>query len=165
LESYAGKAVLTEALEKVGEGRNVGLHRKVLAEFERRPAGLILPHGKIIKRFDGQRMARVILKIIAGLYFHHYGKVFPQDLTSTTEIYGPDERPPKHFLAFIGRGIPRHGRYPGVFDYCFDKFSDVNNFHYWALLLWDKIIIVAMFHDPACQCAECTKSAREGRTI
>jgi hypothetical protein len=156
LESYSGEAVLHEALEKVRQGRNVGLHRKVLEEFEDTPSGLVLPEGKIIKRFDGDRMQRVILKIVAGLYFHHYGEVLPQDLTCSTKIYGPDEKPPDGFLAFMSQETTkRHGLYPGVFDYCFEKFPEVNNFHYWAMLLWDKIIMIAYFHDPACECLEC----------
>lgn len=159
LGSYSGKAVLDDALRRYREGRNVGLQRKVLEEFERRPTGLILPGGKVIKRFESDRMHRVILKMVAGLHFHHNGEVLPLPLkTTSTKIYGPDERPPAHFLAFIGRPeVKRHGRYPGVFDYVFDKFVEVKNFHYWGMLLWDRIIVVAMFHDPACDCRECSK--------
>jgi hypothetical protein len=159
LESYSGKAVLNDALNRGKEGRNVGLLQKVLEEFERHPSGLLLPGRKVVKRFESDRMHRVILKIIAGLHFHHSGEVLPLPLkTVSTKIYGPGERPPDHFLAFIGREeLKRHGRYPGVFDYCFEKFTEVNNFHYWAMLLWDRIIVVAMFHDPACQCGECSK--------
>jgi hypothetical protein len=159
LGSYSGKAALNDALGRFKEGRNVGLHKKVLGEFDLHPSGLILPGGKVIKRFEGNRMHRVILKIIAGLHFHHSGEVLPLPLkTVSTKIYGPDDRPPDHFLAFIGREeVKRHGLYPGVFDYAFEKFPEVNNFHYWGMLLWDRIIVVAMFHDPACTCAECSK--------
>jgi hypothetical protein len=159
LESYGGKAALDDSLGRVKKGQNVGLHKKILGEFERHPSGLLLPDGKVIKRFDGDRMHRVIVKIIAGLHFHHQGEALPLPLkTVSTKIYGPDERPPDHFLAFIGRAeLKRHGRYKAVFDYAFEKFAEVNNFHYWAMLLWDRIIVVAMFHDPACQCVECSK--------
>jgi hypothetical protein len=44
-----------------------------------------------------------------------------------------------------------------VFDYAFEKFAEVNIFHYRGMLLWDRIIVVAIFHDPSCQCAECNK--------
>jgi hypothetical protein len=72
-------------------------------------------------------------------------------------MYGPDERPPEGVLAFLQAGrIPRHGKYPGVFDYCFEKFPEVHDLHYWAMLLWDRVIIVAWFHDPACTCERCS---------
>jgi hypothetical protein len=49
-----------------------------------------------------------------------------------------------------------HGAYEAVFSYRFEHFKDDANehsIHYWALLLWDSILITVIFHDPACpQC-------------
>ena len=32
-----------------------------------------------------------------------------------------------------------------------------HNFNYWAMLLWDRIIMIMKFHDPACDCDHCEK--------
>ena len=48
------------------------------------------------------------------------------------------------------------GAYQGVFAYAFKIFSDVNNLHYWAFNLWDRIILTVAFHDPACSCEDCS---------
>jgi hypothetical protein len=37
--------------------------------------------------------------------------------------------------------------------------TEANNVHYWLLLLWDRIVIMVCFHDPACTCEAC-KPAR-----
>jgi hypothetical protein len=47
-----------------------------------------------------------------------------------------------------------HGQYPGVFDYWFQRFTEVQDDHYWALLIWDRIIITVIFHDPKCSTVE-----------
>jgi hypothetical protein len=156
--SYSGNAVLTDIFDKFHKGEKVGLIKKVLSEFERRPSGLVLPKGKVIKRFEGKRLNRVLLKIVRGLYFHHYGEVLPEELTADVTIVSPDSPPPEHFLMALG-DKQEHGRHQGVFAYKFTKFPEVNNFHYWGMLFWDRIIAIAMFHDPACRCAECTGPA------
>ncbi len=151
--SYAGNAVLKDVIEKFHRGEKVPLVKKVLAEFNPRPSGLIIP-GKVVKRFEGKRLKRILLKIVRGLYFHHYGQYLPEELIADTKIISPDNQPPDHFTIALG-DKPEHGRHPGIFTYKFTKFSEVNNFHYWGMLLWDRIIIIVMFHDPACKCSQC----------
>lgn len=145
--------MLKDVIEKFHRGEKVLLVKKVLAEFDPRPSGLIIP-GKVVKRFEGKRLKRVILKIIRGLYFHHYGEYLPENLTADVQIVSPDNQPPDHFFIALG-DKPGNGRHPGVFAYKFAKFPEANNFHYWGMLLWDRIIAIAMFHDPACKCSAC----------
>jgi hypothetical protein len=38
------------------------------------------------------------------------------------------------------------------------KFPEVHTFNYWAMLLWDKLVMIMMFHDPTCDCKSCTGS-------
>ena len=163
VDSYSGNAFYSEILRKykLGERRSiVQLVQKILREFEDRPAGLILPPGKIVKRFDGERLKRVTLKIVRGLYFHHFNKVLPQEQESSLRIVLPDQVPPKDFICIANE--PTHGLYPGAFDYRFKIFPEVNNFHYWAFLLWDRIILLFTFHDPACTCDACiAKQSRQ----
>lgn len=163
--SYSGSAFYSEILAKFkrGERRSVvQLAQKVLHEFEHRPTGLILPPGKIVKRFDGVRVHRVAMKIVRGLYFHHFKKFLPQELLSDLRIVLPDQEPPPDFIGIVDE--PTHGQYPGVFDYRFATFPEVHNFHYWALLLWDRILLLFTFHDPACACEACATKQNQRST-
>ena len=105
--------------------KNRRLVMQILGEVEPRPAGLVLPGGKVVKRFDSNRIERVIWKIVRGLFFHHHGKTLPQKLKLTWTFTGPDDGPPpEHFQNFT----PNHssyGKYPGVFAYQFDAFRNL----------------------------------------
>ena len=148
--SYAGDAIYAEILGKYRRGRNVPLVRKVLREFEPRPSGLVLPGNMVLKRQDGPRISRVAWKIVRGLYFKHHGTALPDNLTTWVSITPPDQVPPEHFLMFLSspENKPR-GQHPGVFDYRFQHYEDdAASTQYWALLLWDRIIITILFDDP-----------------
>jgi hypothetical protein len=124
----------------------------------------VLPGGKVLKRQKGARISRIAFKIVRGLYFHHHGRVLPKDLTTyvTMTPASDGEPPPEHFLVFMQHNKVAHGKYPGVFSYRFENFSDDSKtiVHYWALLLWDCILITVMFHDPACPC--CHAAGKQG---
>jgi len=154
--SYAGDALLREVFAKYGAGEKQGLVHKVVQEFERQPGGLVLPPNLVAKRLEGERFHRVAWKIIRGLYFHHFAEVLPEDTPNGLEIVPPDRPPPKEFIIGLPDN-PIHGRHPGVFDYKFAKFPEVHNFNYWAMLLWDRLILIMKFHDPACECAHCAE--------
>lgn len=154
--SYAGNALLKEVFAKYNAGEKRGLVHKVLKEFEHKPSGIVLPSSLIAKRLEGDRVHRVAWKIIRGLYFHHFNEVLPEWVPNGLEIVPPDRPPPKEFLIGLPDN-PIHGQYPGVFDYKFAKFPEVHNFNYWAMLLWDRIILIVKFHDPTCNCEHCTQ--------
>jgi len=153
LGSYSGNALLREVFRKYEANERRGLVHKVLEEFERRPSGLIIPEGLVAKRFEGSRLHRVAWKIIRGLYFRNFGEVLSERTPNHLQIVPPGQVPPKEFFALPDQ--PVYGQYPGVFDYKFSKFPEVKNFNYWAMLLWDRIILVMMFHDPSCTCEHC----------
>jgi hypothetical protein len=144
-DTYAGRAAFDEIIRKFRRGTKRGLSVKVLNEFEPRPSGLVLPENKVVKRFEGERIERVVWKIVRGLYFHHHSVVLPGTLpvhVSLTRLQAK-ESPPEHFLHFMAAGNPEdHARYPGAFGYRFANFGDVN---YWALLIWDCVLVTAMF--------------------
>lgn len=152
--SCSGNALLNEVFRKFEGGEKQGLVHKVREEFERQPSGLVLPPGLVAKRFEGDRLHRVAWKIIRGLYFHQYHEFIPVDTPTRLIIVPPDEPPPREF--FFIPDDPVHGQYPGVFDYKFAKYPEVHDFTYWAMLLWDRIILIMMFHDPKCKCEECS---------
>jgi hypothetical protein len=162
--SYSGHALLHEIFGKYHSGQKRGLVQKVYEEFERAPSGLVLPAGLVAKRIEGDRVHRVAWKVIRGLYFHHFKEVLPDDTPNGLEIVPPDRPPPKEFILGLPNE-PVRGQYPGVFDYKFAKFSEVRNFNYWAMLLWDRIILIVKFHDPACDCEHCdeVRASRESK--
>lgn len=155
--SYAGDALLRDIFGKYESGIKRALVHKVFQEFERQPSSLVLPPNLVAKRLEGERFHRVAWKIIRGLYFHHFHEVLPIDTPNGIEIVPPDQPPPKEF--FLGLpDQPVHSQYPAVFDYKFAKFPEVHNFNYWAMLLWDRIILIVKFHDPGCDCEGCVSS-------
>jgi hypothetical protein len=147
LGSHSGNELYKHVREKVYVGQSRKLIAQVLKEFEARPSGLALPGNMVVKRFDPDRIHRIIWKIVRGLYFHHYGKPLPEDLKTNMTLTSPEQMPPKHFLMFTGLpGNTSHGNYPGVFAYQFQSFTEAEpNSHYWALLLWDRIIVTIVF--------------------
>jgi hypothetical protein len=155
--SEAGNAVWNQTMSKLQSGRNVPLSNQVLTEFRRNVGGIILPASKVAKIVDANRLHNVIWKIIRGLYFRHHGVILPWFWNCGIRITVPGETPPEEFLALTGNGLLRsQGRYPGVFAYSMHKFPEVNDLHYWAFLLWDRIIITAAFHDVECKCEYCS---------
>lgn len=154
MESHSGGSLFRELSGQYREGRNVPLHRRIFSEFETQPSGLILPGGKVVKRFDPERVWRVVWKITRGLYFHEYGNFLPESTPRLFEVVSPGEKPPDAF--FLLPDEPVRGLYPGVFDYKFRQFAEFNNSHLWAMLFWDRLIVLVVFHDPSCRCETCT---------
>ena len=152
-QSYSGKAIFDDVLRGYVQDVKKGLGKRVFAEFDPRPGGLYLPNGRVVKRYDAARVNRIIWKIIRGLFFHRHGDVLPNDTPRLITVVDPNKRPPSIFGALADQ--PTLGDYPGVLDYKYAQITEVNNLHYWALLLWDRIIILVAFHDPGCQCDKC----------
>lgn len=153
--SYAGNAIFRHAIGSYHRGKNVGLVRQVLGEFEKRPSGLTLPTNKIAKRFDGARIARVAFKIVRGLYFHHHGVALPADLNTSVRLVQPGHRAPDDFVHFMRTDDNvSHGLHQGVFAYRFRRYVVFEGrpteaiMHYWSLLFWDRIIFIVTFEDP-----------------
>lgn len=151
--SEAGNAICSKAFNDYRCGEQVPLMNKVLREFDPRPAGLVLPDGMVVKRFESERLRRVAWKIVRGLHFYHTGEVLPEKWSTVgIQVFSPDKELPQDVLCFASITSSR-GMYPGVFDYRFDKFP--NGLHYWLLLIWDRILVRVIFHDPYCACEKC----------
>ena len=75
--SYSGKSLWADLSEQYKRPQGQRIGQMVLKEFDKRPSGLILPFGKVAKRFDGQRVWRVVWKIMRGLFLKETGQ-FPQ---------------------------------------------------------------------------------------
>ena len=155
--SEGGNAVWNDHVQRLRAGRNVPLANAIMQEFRRKVGGVHLPASKVAKLMDAERVHDVVWKLIRGLHFHRTREILPPRWTLAITVTAPGEQPPDHFIAFTSSGhFKSHGDYQGVFAYTFMKFPEVNNLHYWALLLWDRILITASFHDPTCDCEVCT---------
>lgn len=151
--SYSGDTLRNKIFDDCGHIEQQFLLRKILNEFERRPSGLILPSAIVAKRFEGSRILRVAWKIVRGLYYHHFGISIPEVSLHGCELILPDQPPPPPFFHLPQE--PVHGQYPAVFDYRFASYPEIHNFNYWAMLLWDRIIVIVKFQYPDCDCKEC----------
>ena len=159
LGTYVGDEMRKHIREKFRAEKNEKLVAMMMAEFDRRPSGLVLPFNQVIKRFDSKRIERVLWKIVQGLNFHHHNEVLPENWPKSWSFNTPREELelPEHFKLF--RDLPDnepHGAYEQVFSYRFQHFVEAGvSFHYWALMIWDSILVTIQFHDPACGCQQC----------
>lgn len=151
MESYSGKALWEDISDHYERPQNRRIAEMVLKEFDKRPSGLVLPFGKVAKRFDSERMWRVVWKIVRGLFFKEIGQVLPSDLPIKREILSPGERSSPEFD--ITRTVPTLGQYPGVFDYRYIGIP--GKIYLWEMLFWDRIIMFVGFHVPGCNCRLC----------
>jgi hypothetical protein len=156
VKTYSGKSVLTDINHRYKNSAQRKLLHKVFREWEKRPSGLHLPPGKVVKRIEGKRIHRVAWKIVRGLFFYNEERVLPESTPSSIEYVPPDTRPPDTF--FVLNEQLNLGQYSGVFDYRYKQFPDVENMYYWAMLFWDAFLILMAFHDPDCGCKTCVRS-------
>ena len=149
---YSGNAIWSDISKqyKRPQGRIIG--QMILNEFDKRPSGIVLPLRKVVKRFNGERIWRVVWKITRGLYLKEYGKFLPENIPNVFKIF-LDEKPGIEF-EFV-RNTPSRGKYPEVFDYKYANFVQKDNFHLWAMLFWDMLIMEIGFHDSECPCDKC----------
>lgn len=102
---------------------------------------------------------RLIWKLVRGLFFIHLQRLLPQNPPPSIElINGPNEveRLNTHGWFQTVRDTEPLGRYGKVFDYkwlCVA--ADGLRGHAFALLIWDHIVVLSMFHDPSCPCGKC----------
>lgn len=125
--------------------KSPGLVKRVLGEFDRRPAGLVLPPGKIAKRFDDARVHRVMLKIARGLYFLENCVVLPEDTPSRVRLVLPGEDPPPEVKVVLPE--EERGLYPGIFAYRYKGFDLPERLHVWAFLFWDSVACSVVSHN------------------
>lgn len=152
--SEAGNAIYAKVPGDFRTGKQVPLTKMVLKEFDPNPSGLLLPDGKVVKRFQGKRLRQVGWKIVRGLHFYHNNEVLPENWKSVgVQIYAGETPPLDEVRCFVA--ITPSRALPGVSNCKFDTFPEANNLHYWLLLLWDRIIVRVAFHDPACTCPTC----------
>lgn len=152
LGSTAADALVRDQGRKFRAGSSVGLGRKVLAEFVHQPSGLQLPGQRVIKRVEGERMGRVVWKLVRGLYFTETGTVLPEDTPYTHEVIEQDRAAEhagtsavwEHVKAQSPRGI-----YGGGFEQKYFVCEvDDSQMHMWGMILWDKLMTSRLITPP-----------------
>jgi hypothetical protein len=161
VETTAGKALLFDQTMKVRSGQRLGLAKRIRAEFEARPSGLILPDGKEVKRLDGERIRRVAWKVVRGLYMLETRQVLPKATKFTLEVLGPADSGPRRLTDFWDpvRRQPSKGPYQGIFAYKYLRAVAEDDplgapLHVWAMLLWDRLILYLLHLDVPLNVAE-----------
>jgi hypothetical protein len=138
--SSAGKELWKDISREVRRPEGKKLTQKILEEFDKNPFGIALPKELIAKKYDGERIMRVVWKVTRGLFFKEYNKFIPENIDKRIWIsgYGKGLSPLFQYV----RDTPSRGDYPGVFDY---KYIKIEEYNLWALLFWDTITAEIFF--------------------
>jgi hypothetical protein len=143
--SYAGNELWEDISHQMSRSESKKLILKILKEFERRPSGIILPHGKVGKRYNVKRTGRIIWKITRGLFYKEKEKILPEDtIHYIGRILGKYEKPTEE-LILVASTAPSKGQYFKVFDY---KYINQDNLYLWAMRFWDSLTVSIMFKYP-----------------
>jgi hypothetical protein len=156
------KAVFADIRRGVARGQGVGLIKTILGQFGKVPTS----DGTMLFALDANRANRAIWKIVRGLYTLETGRFVPDLSYLNIEIVPrseADETLPGHLWFESVRNTEGLGRHKAIFDYKWlGRYVDdghVNVFesrgNFMALLFWDALIVLCMFHDTACRCHRC----------
>jgi len=142
--SYAGKELWKDISKQIHRPESRGLTQKILNEFEQRPSGIILPPGMVGKKFDVNRIERVIWKITRGLFFKENKQFLSENMKKRIWIsYKGEGLSP--FFPHV-RDTPSRGDYPDIFDYKYLIKADSLNL--WAMLFWETFTAEILFKYP-----------------
>jgi len=86
--SSAGKELWKDISRQVHRPEGKKLTWKILEEFDKNPFGIALPKELIAKKYDGDRIMRVVWKITRGLFFKEYNKFIPENIDKRIWISG-----------------------------------------------------------------------------
>jgi predicted nucleic acid-binding Zn ribbon protein len=143
----AGDALFSKTVLEYRKGKNRPLVNKVLSQAVPVVRGIYLPPGKVALQLDLERFNRVVSKIVRGLYFCEFDTILDPQTEMFVSLTPPGEPPPDHFIWFMTHCPTEScGEHQGVFAYRYIVTEDGVN--YWALLLWDRVIITATFRHP-----------------
>jgi len=156
-----GRAVWDDVARGAAAGHSQGLLKTIVSQFGK----VALPDGSILFSLDTQRSHRVAWKIIRGLYTLVSAQFLPETQLRTIEIIPQSEAPkllPNHAWFAAVRDTEPLARHQAVFDYKWICYTDGDSRgNLVALLLWDSLIVLGLFHDPACRCALCVPASAD----
>jgi|FLOH01.1.fsa_nt_gi hypothetical protein len=109
------------------------------------------------KKVDPDRVYRVAIKILKGLFYYNEGELIPEDKPITFDIISPDQKLPEIFMAALGVK-PILGDFKACFAYRYGQFPEAHNMWLWTFWLWESLTLTFAFHDLNCECEECKPS-------
>jgi hypothetical protein len=152
--SPAGEAARRKASSDYKEGKARDLVHRVLGQAKSAVNGVILPSGHLWLDYDRTAVDRVVGKIIRGLVYLEHQTILSLPSNINARITLPGQKPPEDFVWFM-RSVPHEskGEHQGVFAY---RYTSVEGLHYWAMLIWDRVIITACFSETTSPHGEAT---------
>lgn len=169
-ETPAGRAAFSDFGRGVRQGHNIGLVKAILDQFSQ----VTLADGTLLFQYDDARVTRVIWKLVRGIYFEELERVLPDTTSKRLFALNPDpDRDPaeKYPLFDAVRRTLSLGGHPEVFDYKWlavvvPEMQDAR-MHAIAMLFWDSMAWMMLFHDPTCPCGKChtEEGSRQFNTV
>ncbi len=157
-----GSAVWADVARGAAAGHSQRLIKAISGQFGQ----VATTDGAIMFALDAVRACRVVWKLVRGLYTLETERVLPESQPHHIEIVTQSEAPkylPSHAWFPIVRDTAPLGQYGAVFDYkwiCVRLTDDGRaRGHAVAMLLWDALVMLAMFHDAACACDACSPAS------
>ena len=142
----------------VAKGHDVGLLKTVLGQFGR----VTTADGSRVFHYDADRAGRITWKLVRGVYFAETGMVLPEGLPKRMILLGPDtvkSAEADYPWWPLVRDTAPMGTHGAVFDYKWIGTTvDGGRGHAMAMLLWDRLLTLILFHDPSCRCEQCQAS-------
>jgi hypothetical protein len=154
-DSDTGRAVFADWRRGVAKGHDQGLLKTILNQFGK----VVSADGSRVFNYDVDRAGRVTWKLVRGIYFAEVERYLPETLPKRLMMLSPHEN--QHaaenypWWQLVRDTVPM-GTHGAVFDYkwlC--VLLDGIRGHAMALLLWDRLLVLALFHDPTCSCEQC----------
>lgn len=158
-QTPAARAVMRDLRVAFEKGHKRGLLGMIIGGF-----GTVMgPRGEVTFEFDRHRVDRVAWKLARGVYYRELGVVLPEKRPGEIRFINPFEATEQianiaWYPAVLASRPMGDDTYRKVFDYKWisEKNGDLRG-HAIVMLLWNRIILIAMFHDPACGCPECAR--------
>lgn len=123
------------------------------SSFPDRP--LRLPGSKVVWKFDGPRVWRIVWKIMRGVFYLDENRTLPENTAHLCDsVTTLNETPPYLFGVLASSSIK--GDHPDVFSYKLRRLETEGRVVWVAgLLFWEYVAFFLVFHDPDCQCEDC----------
>jgi hypothetical protein len=156
--SPTGRAVFDDFRRGTAKGHDAGLLRTIVAQFGK----VTMADGSRVFNFDPDRVGRVEWKLVRGIYFGETGRFLPEDARKRIFMVMPqnDGDPAQKYPWWtIVRDTAPMGEHGAVFDYKWIGTTlDGIRGHALGILLWDRLLVLTLFHDPTCLCDQCRDS-------
>jgi hypothetical protein len=149
--SIAANTLFQHHAVRIRSGKAVYLSKKIFQSFDKRPSGLYLPRGLVLMRVEGDRVKRIIWKIVRGLYMIEYGSILTETTSFMIEIKEPENKGPScnDDLWEAVKAQQSKGVYQGVFTYKhLNAKADHAVIYLWGMLWWDRIMVLVAHGEP-----------------